>query len=77
MRAIREDLKMIHGFIPTIAIAVIGVSAARLGDFLRAPLSGRKSRNTTHAWSYRAYSPKQQVEWLPVRPPLRPCCDQA
>jgi hypothetical protein len=71
MRAIREDLKMVHGFIPTIAIAVIGISAARLGDFLRAPLSGRK----LHAWSYRSESPAQQAK-PSSQPMLSNCCQQ-
>jgi hypothetical protein len=75
MRAIHEALEMIHGFIPTVAIAVVGLSAARLGDLLRAPLNSRKLRNTNHAWSYRSNAPAQQPGDS-SQPMLSPCCQQ-
>jgi hypothetical protein len=75
MRSIREDLRMIHGFIPTIAIAVIGLSAARLGDLLRTPLNNRKPGDAAHAWRYKTESAPSKREWLSSRPHLSPCCN--
>lgn len=49
---------MTHGFLPTLAIAVIGLLAARMGDLLRTPVIGRKPCDNTHGsgvvWSYDA-----------------------
>lgn len=63
---------MIQGFLPTVAIATIGLVSARIGDLLRTPLIRRKPCDSSYAWSYKAQGQQQQGAWLPVEVP-HPC----
>jgi hypothetical protein len=63
---------MIQGFLPTIAVAMIGLVSARVGDRLRNPLIRRKPCDDTNAWSYKAQGEQQQSTWRPVQVP-HPC----
>jgi hypothetical protein len=63
---------MIQGFLPTLAIATIGLVSARIGDRLRTPLIRHKPCDSTNAWSYKIQDEQQQTMWSPVQAP-RPC----
>jgi hypothetical protein len=76
LTCIPKDVKMIHDFVPTIAIAIIGISAAKLSDLLRTPRTGRKTRDTAHAWRYKTEAAPRKTTWLlPPCPQLHPCGD--
>ena len=67
-----EELRMIQGFLPTIAIATIGLVSARIGDRLRTPLIRHKPCDSTNAWGYKIQDEQQQTTWSPVQAPS-PC----
>ena len=61
---------MLLSFLPTVVIAAIGMSAARIGDRLRAPLLGCKALGQPHVWSYQG---ERQPRGLQAVPGARPC----
>lgn len=63
---------VVHGILPTLAIAAVGMFAARMGDLLLAPFIRRKpcdkEQASRVAWSYNADSANQEGAWQPVQP---------
>ena len=63
---------MTHGIFPTLAIVVIGLFAARMGDLLRTDPAPRKPCDNEPpsrvAWSYNADSANQESAWQRVQP---------
>lgn len=68
---------MTDGFITTVAIAAIGLIAAKMGDALRKPIFGSKPCDETNAsrvaWSFDPNASQQQDAWQRVRSATPPC----
>jgi len=62
---------MTHGILSTLAIATLGLVAARASDLFRLPLFRRTPCDDTHskgaAWSYDADAAQQTGGWLKVQ----------
>ena len=62
---------MVHGIISTLAVAVFGLVAPRLGDLLQFPLTRKNNCEESNmrggVWSYNAEAAQQEGAWLRVQ----------